>query len=243
MRERWLVVSPHCDDAVLSLGATIAEHVRSGGEVNVVTVLAGDPASKAAAGTWDLCAGFRSEGDATRQRRVEDRAACRAIGATPIHLAGSDHQYRSGNHIDGASLTVLQTLGAHHDVIFIPGHPLMHPDHRWVSDLVRRELGSHRDLRLYGEEPYIFWTGRPPVPDGDAAVDAGVTWHRSPNSTPDRVRKLLAVTRYRSQLDLLGRARQPDATLPRLRFLMKLWRAGARGEWVSDPLPGRSAGS
>ncbi len=51
--KRVVVVSPHSDDAVLSLGAAIAAWARRGAEVEVLTVFALDPGSHAPAGGWD----------------------------------------------------------------------------------------------------------------------------------------------------------------------------------------------
>lgn len=47
-----VVLSPHLDDAVLSLGATIARLSRHGRSVRVVTAFANDPTSRAPAGPW-----------------------------------------------------------------------------------------------------------------------------------------------------------------------------------------------
>jgi hypothetical protein len=49
LQGRVVVVSAHLDDAALSLGATIARVASMGGEVSVLTVLAGDPDSNSAA--------------------------------------------------------------------------------------------------------------------------------------------------------------------------------------------------
>ena len=70
-----MVVSPHSDDAVLSLGATIASWVGRGAVVELLTVLALDPESEAPAGGWDERAyddsGERSAGHPIRERQIE----------------------------------------------------------------------------------------------------------------------------------------------------------------------------
>src|SRR5213080_853986 len=93
---RVVVVSPHLDDAVLSLGAALARAARRGGAVTVLTVLAGDPASETPAGEWDSQAGFATAGEAARARREEDRRACALLGVEPVWLPFSDHQYDRG---------------------------------------------------------------------------------------------------------------------------------------------------
>ena len=72
--ERVVVVSPHLDDAVLSLGGAISRASRAGAHVTVLTVLAGDSDSSEPAGSWDRRAGFETEADATRGRREIGRA-------------------------------------------------------------------------------------------------------------------------------------------------------------------------
>ena len=65
-----VVVSPHLDDAALSLGAAIARARRIGAaRVVVLTVFAGNPESDLPAGGWDSRAGFATEGEASRARR------------------------------------------------------------------------------------------------------------------------------------------------------------------------------
>src|SRR4051794_32886282 len=76
---RLLVVSAHCDDAILSLGATLSHHVRRGGTATVITALAGDPTSREPAGPWDVDAGFHTAGQAAAARQQEDFAACAAL--------------------------------------------------------------------------------------------------------------------------------------------------------------------
>ena len=81
-----VVLSPHSDDGVLSLGASMARWARSGRRVELLTVFALDPASNAPTGGWDRRAGFLTEGDAARARREEDRVACSILGVTPRWL-------------------------------------------------------------------------------------------------------------------------------------------------------------
>src|SRR5207253_2905574 len=88
-----VVLSPHIDDAVLSLGAGIARATRSGTEVRVVTVFANDPESSDPPTDWDRAAGFSSAGEAARGRREEDRRACEIVGADPVWLPCTDDDH------------------------------------------------------------------------------------------------------------------------------------------------------
>ncbi|HSB39583.1 MAG TPA: PIG-L family deacetylase [Gaiellaceae bacterium] len=185
------VLSPHLDDAVLSLGAGIA---RARGEVAVVTVFAGDPDSILPAGEWDARAGFRTAGEAARARREEDALACGDIGARPVWLPFADHQYpQDGDEVVWSALE--QALrGA--DTVLVPAFPLIHPDHVRLLDLVERDGLPGRRLGRYVEQPYASaWTDRSP----------GGGWLPLAAGLPERVTKLRACRRYASQLPLLGR--------------------------------------
>src|SRR5262245_20422603 len=131
---RVAVVSPHLDDAVLSLGASISSWSRSGDAVDVVTVFAGDTTSTRPAGTWDQRAGFETEGDAVRSRREEDRRACGLVGATPTWLPFSEALYESA-HDDAAVRRAVADRVATADVVLLAGPPLGHPDHAWLAAL------------------------------------------------------------------------------------------------------------
>ena len=96
-----VVLSPHSDDGVLSLGASMARWARSGRHVELLTVFALDPASSAPTGGWDRRAGFLTEGAAANARREEDRVACGILGVTPRWLPfGSVDFDRHGDEND-----------------------------------------------------------------------------------------------------------------------------------------------
>ena len=90
LEDRVVVVSPHLDDAAISLGAAIAFAARHGA---VLTIFAGDPESEAPAGGWDKRGGFGTEGDAARARREEDSMAFALLGAGVTWLPFGDEQY------------------------------------------------------------------------------------------------------------------------------------------------------
>lgn len=198
---RVVVLSPHLDDGVLSLGAAIAESAGRA-DVEVVTVMAGDPRSDAAPGPWDRAAGFASAGEAAGARRAEDLAACERIGARPLWLPFADEQYP----VTAPPEEVWEVVRAHvegADAVLIPGAPLQHQDHRWLHDLLRaREVPAER-VGLYLEQPYAAFrlrrgpAGRRWVPPPEIA------WVALPASRRSRRRKRSALRCYRSQLRLL----------------------------------------
>lgn len=219
---RVVAVAPHLDDAVLSLGATLAHLARAGCDVVVLTVLAG-----------------ASPGSPQEERRAEDARACAAVGARPCWLPLPDDGTPKDPRLVGAALApVLRPA----DVVLAPGYPLEHPDHavvaRAVADLHPPVLGH------YVEQPYAAWAAlRPGAAAGahrawtgrrlTAPSCAGGPFVAQPSCGRCRLRKLRAVSAYGSQLRVLRR-------LPRTRIA--LYELLARGEQVSAP-PGGSVGA
>lgn len=184
-----VVLSPHSDDGVLSLGASMARWARSGGEVELLTVFALDPESSAPAGGWDRRAGFLTEGAAANARREEDRVACAILGVTPRWLPfGSVDFDRHGDEDDvwEAMRPALERAV----LVLVPGSPLTHPDHAFLNRLAVERLTPSL-VAQYAEQPYTSRTTS--LPFEPVAV-----------GPRDRVAKWRAVLAYRSQLPLLG---------------------------------------
>jgi LmbE family N-acetylglucosaminyl deacetylase len=210
--ERITVVSPHLDDAVLSLGATIARAVRHGVSVTVLTVLACDPDSTAPTHGWDARAGFATEGEAARARRLEDAAALAVLGAAPRWLPfGSVDYERHGTAADVAAAVADALPDA--GVVLLPGAPLTHPDHLWlVQTLVGAGLDDSRH-GLYAEQYYRVRVDDPAAVDPPAWLAeafGGPKLERVATRPRDWLAKRRALRCYQSQLPLLalaGRAR------------------------------------
>lgn len=205
--KRVVVVSPHSDDAVLSVGAAIASWARRGAHVDLLTVFALDPDSDAPAGGWDARAGFVTEGGAAVGRRAEDVAACAILGATPTWLPfGSIDYERHGD--ETAVRDAISAAAKGVDALLLPGFPLGHPDHEWLG---RALLGSRMgcSLGLYVEQPYGRRTdGEPCVPSwAEKALDARPVFRAAPAGARERLAKWRAVREYRTQLPLLGMTR------------------------------------
>jgi LmbE family N-acetylglucosaminyl deacetylase len=195
------ILSPHLDDAVLSLGAAIAGWTRRGIPVRIVTVLAGHPDSSAPAGPWDRTSGFATEGEAARLRREEDRAACRVVGAEPVWLAYADAQYARGAGDDRIWAELLEAVGDAPTVLS-PGFPLQHADHAWLGMLALARRDPAWRFGLYVEQPYAIGSGRPRDHDGRLGSDPSFTWVRS--GIRARRAKRLAMLEYRSQHEQLA---------------------------------------
>ena len=185
---RIVVVSPHLDDGVLSLGAAMASWARGGSRVELLTVLACDPGSDAPAGGWDARGGFATEGESARARREEDSRACAILGVVPVWLPfGSVDYERHGTEDDVRAAVEAAVRGA--EEVLVPGFPLTHPDHAWLAGVVD---GTGR----YLEQPYGRRHGAEPRDYEPVSV-----------SPRDRLAKWRAIRAYRSQLPLLGMRR------------------------------------
>lgn len=93
--EVHMVVSPHLDDGILSCGGAVAGLASLGLKPMIVTIFAGDPLDKqrstyanALEQRWGLAE------QCVEARREEDRAACKVVGAAPVHLGFLDAVYR-----------------------------------------------------------------------------------------------------------------------------------------------------
>jgi LmbE family N-acetylglucosaminyl deacetylase len=207
LQGRVVVVSPHSDDGILSLGAAMSSWARAGRRVELLTVLALDPSSETATRGWDLRGGFATEHHAALARREEDRRACENVGAVPGWLPyGSVDYDRHGDDDEIREAVAARIAGA--DAVLLPGFPLGHPDHEWlVRLLLARDLPVRR-LGLYAEQPYTRRSGAlPRVPGRLEETLGSQEFEVVPVSARDRVAKWRAIRCYASQLPLLAMER------------------------------------
>jgi LmbE family N-acetylglucosaminyl deacetylase len=235
LKGRLVVVSPHLDDAVLSVGATIAHAVESGSQVEILTVFACAPDSQAPADEWDRKSGFATEGQAAQQRRREDASACAILGVTPhwFEFGAQPYDKRASMEEVVAAVTAV-TAGA--DTVLMPGFPLAHADHAALTNSLLAHGLNCRNVGLYAEQPYAFDRGATPAGPMEAMPAAGVgarTWQRASATRQHRDLKLRAVKQYVSQLPQLG-LRQRGLGYLRLRRM--LWHeARLGGETIAWP--------
>lgn len=150
--EQVVIVSPHLDDAILSLGSWMTAETESGAILKVVTVLAGDPLGNQPASNWDLRCGFDNQAEATEARRREDARACEMVGAEPVWLPFTNGVY--GLPDDEAVWNALRPHLAWADTVLVPGCPLRHPDHRWLASLLFDSMPQALNVGFYLEQPY-----------------------------------------------------------------------------------------
>ena len=201
-----VVLSAHLDDGVLSLGATMALAARSGVEVRLVTVLGGDAESTRTASRWDSRSGFFSLGEAAGARRSEDVRACAILGVQSIALPFGDLQYGRGASDDEIWGEILGAIGRS-EIALIPGFPLTHPDHQWLTRLVLERGIPGARVGLYVEQPYAANRPRirPAVPAEIASIAGRVSsWTGRAGDPGLRRLKRKASREYRSQLRWLS---------------------------------------
>jgi LmbE family N-acetylglucosaminyl deacetylase len=176
----WIYLSPHLDDAALSCGGQIFLATASGQSVLIVSIMAGDPPQEALSGYAEsLHTRWRLAADAATQRRAEDLAACRILGADALHWSMPDCIYRHDPQ-SGAPLYLSdadifgEVHGAEHDLVdalaeqmrVLPAHahlvaPLTvghHVDHQLARAAAERAFGAtsllDSELVYYEDYPY-----------------------------------------------------------------------------------------
>ena len=237
---RWLYLSPHLDDVALSCGGQIAQATRSGIDVEILTICAGDepgPLQPAASplvekiyALWKLL-----PGEVMATRRQEDLAACRALAARPGHWEIQEAIHRLDPHRGEALYPSLEKLfgeaapaeEALVDLLArrfsdLPDRdsrarivaPLGvggHVDHRIVRAAAERAFGDR--LLYYEEFPYIVWKLF-------ALRRAGISgrhWeaHSQPLTAEDIAARIAAIACYASQVTPLFHTPERIARLVR----------------------------
>ena len=94
---RWIYLSPHFDDAVLSCGGLIFEQTRQGLQTEIWTIFAGNPPpgplSDFALQNHSLW-GLTSAAETVAMRAAEDEEAASIVGAELVHFEIPDCIYR-----------------------------------------------------------------------------------------------------------------------------------------------------
>src|SRR6266576_3672450 len=207
-----LILSPHLDDGVLSLGAFIATASAAAIMVTVVTIFGGNPDSQAPAGRWEGRAGFETAGGAARGRREEDRVACELLSAECEWLPFFDKDYGPAP-ADDAVWDQLASRVERAERVFVPGRPLIHGDHAWVSRVVS-ERADPAKLVFYAELPYDAWPEDKRGGQGGVAELARArTWTAPRTGVRGRLLKWRATAAYSTQLPWLARPGYRTAVL------------------------------
>jgi LmbE family N-acetylglucosaminyl deacetylase len=101
---RWIYISPHLDDAVLSAGGLIYNQTCAGMNVEIWTILAGFPPTNEELSPYAQVLhyqwGIPSASEVTPSRRAEDVNAAGIVGAKTTHFDFLDCIYRRGKNGD-----------------------------------------------------------------------------------------------------------------------------------------------
>jgi len=172
---RWIYISPHLDDAVLSAGGFIYEQTQAGNPVEIWTIVCGypppgelTPFAQALHTQW----GTGTAKDTVDLRRKEDMEAASIVGAKTIHFDVPDCIYRRGP--DGEPLYLDIYVQPHEAETNLPDRiaqtiaPNLLPDDQVICQL---GVGGHvdhvivrqaverlkRPLWYAADIPYLFW--------------------------------------------------------------------------------------
>jgi LmbE family N-acetylglucosaminyl deacetylase len=186
---RWIYISPHLDDAVLSAGGLIYEQTRAGMDVEIWTIMCGFPPSEELSPfaqvlhyQWGIPEGAAAE--MITARRAEDAKAAGIVGAKTVHFDFLDCIYRRGKNGEWLYSNVF--VPPHEDDEDLPARMAesistrLQPTDQLVCQL---GLGSHLDHVLvrravellqrpvfyYMDIPYLF-----NFPDELASKTAGM---------------------------------------------------------------------
>jgi LmbE family N-acetylglucosaminyl deacetylase len=164
-----LILSPHLDDAIFSLGGLLTTHAQ---ESTVITIFAGTP-TRPVSRRWDRACGFTDSTQAMETRRQEDIVALTSLGIQPsniTHWEYLDKQYRTNNKENLSLLAkeirekIEAVLDEHKGKDLHIYAPLtgLHIDHRIVRDTVNNVYASKFEtdpnviLYYYQDMPYTF---------------------------------------------------------------------------------------
>ena len=216
---RWIYLSPHLDDAVLSAGGLIYEQTQAGTPVEIWTFMAGAPADTEFSPFAELLHqqwGFSSAEETVQSRREEDRNAAARVGATTTHFDFLDCIYRRDEKGEWPYYNI--TLPPHEMDAGLPQQiadvilPRLKPDDVLVCQL---SVGSHIDHVLVRQAAELL--GRPLLYD----IDVPYVFYKPEELAPKSVgmkEKTHSVTvaglkawqeavlAYKSQLPVLGDA-------------------------------------
>lgn len=216
-RCRWLVLSPHLDDAALSCGGALALFAAMGDAPAVLTICAGQPVGPLTDFARFQHARWGDPVDLVGARRDEDRRALALLGATPIWLDVPDCIYRGDRYTTEATLfgpiapdeaalvagiaAVIDALwrATARATIVAPLGIGRHVDHQLTRAAAEQLVAAGRRVCWCEDFPYVA------RPNGEAQRRA-LTADLHPELIPiDAVleRKVAAIAAYTSQLPVL----------------------------------------
>ena len=152
-----VILSPHPDDAVLSLWHVLARP----GPVRVVNVFGGTPQGDVGERWWDRLTGAEDSVARAAERHDEDRAALAQAGRQPEDLGLPDGQYRDADPDPGTIATAIADAVGDDGPLLAPANLDGHRDHGLVlrAALALRDAGAA--VALYADVPHATLYGWP----------------------------------------------------------------------------------
>jgi LmbE family N-acetylglucosaminyl deacetylase len=219
---RWIFISPHFDDAVLSCGGLIYDLAKKQIPVEIWTVFAGEaqpgplsPLAMSCHQQW----GFTSAEEVVEARRIENQDAASEVGADTLNLSIPDCIYRRS--LKGELL--------YPEDVFVPIHPFekdldfniaaalsneLQPDDKIVGPLA---IGGHVDHVLTRraveclERPFSYYADIPYLlnqPETLAKTTTGFTATFTKISKVGLTHWKNSISAYRSQIWMLFETRE-----------------------------------
>lgn len=202
------ILSPHLDDAVLSCWQPLTQP----GEVIVVNVFAGVPATNGALAWWDELTGANDSAQRVRERVEEDRKALAHAGREPVNLGFLDEQYRDAEQsLVPVAAQIEERLepGVH---VYAPAALGDHADHVLVRAAALGLRAKGFEVSLYADLPHATLHGWPAwvTQAGTAASPdlAAALWDRALGETGVSP---ATMSREVHELDPRGHARKLEA--------------------------------
>lgn len=215
-----VVLSPHLDDAVISLGGTIARTVADGRDVEVVSFFSEAPPLEQVPEPLRVFADYEA-------RRAEDTAALASLGAKPRRIGLVERAFREP-HLTGFA-QVFRTPDA------VDGFPNLDRMQAVIEELLREHPGASVRAPLgvghHFDHVEVFVAAA-------RALVATQAWDRlsfyeDPYALGRRLREQHFVTRGHSW----GRLGGPDTVSPRFWGMVRFMAFSRRGPGVEHYLP------
>ena len=220
-----LILSPHYDDAVLSLGGLMASSTT---EITVATFFAGKP-SVPTSTLWDRRSGFANSDQAVAARAVENRNALTPLNVKVVNFEYPDHQYRDDESKKDYSMLInqqtqdieklvadLETQYPHrHIEVYGPasfGPLITHPDHHILHEamvrVARKPHDSSVEFFFYEDFPYVREFIKSGRNDLQTFLETKEQLQLHPVVVPfsrDRLdQKIATIKTYSSQIEVFG---------------------------------------
>jgi LmbE family N-acetylglucosaminyl deacetylase len=217
-----IVLSPHYDDAVLSLGGLLAE---KGNKAIVASFFTGIP-QVATSTSWDTKSGFSNSTEAMNARIIENQNALKVLGTRMLNLDYLDNQYRLEEEKTADKNAILeqelakdiQALIASYGqkTIYVYGPALFgpvitHPDHALLHaaflDVIRSFPNNNVHFYFYEDYPYVERYNREVVTSLKKNLEQDsqnlLTTTEIPLTGSDVKKKISALKRYVSQTEVI----------------------------------------